>query len=77
MLSLGTKPLKQKHLLSVDAECKVIIFCSNCVFLAVYVFIYSFQLKEKKQITDPDTWPSNLWSLPTDNWGKTAGNGRE
>ncbi len=31
------------------AECKVIIFSSNCVFLAIYVFIYSFQLREKNK----------------------------
>lgn len=64
LLSLGAGPLKLSHLLPVAAEYKVIIFCSNCVPLTVYIFIDSFQLKEEKQITDPDTWPSNLQSPP-------------
>lgn len=44
-----THKSSRMHLLSVGAERKVIIFHSNCVFLAVYVFIYSFQLKEKNK----------------------------
>lgn len=79
VLSLDAGPLKQNHLLPAAAEYKVIIFCSNCVSVTVYIFIYSFGLKEEKQITDPDTWPSNLQSPPRRVIGEreTTGSGGE
>lgn len=38
------------------------LFC-----LCIHLFI---SVEGEKQISDPDTWPSNLWSLPKGNWGK-------
>lgn len=48
MLPFGTKQSNRSIYFQWVQNVKL-FFCSNWVFLAVYVFIYSFQLKEKNK----------------------------